>query len=148
MPDFTPDTMMIFYTIIVVALFTIDTTMHICGWGPYKNCRSKKKEKEMKFWNKKRKLTATDDFVDFVLMKLYEEPSEWARDKYGSDVLHWRYKDICVYVGFTNLGELQDGKGEVSISGRQSKLIARATENMRSTQALNRMMKAAVKNTT
>ena len=111
--------------------------------------KEKEKEKEMKLWSKKTKLTATDDFVNFMLMKLYEEPDEWKLDKYGSNVEWWRYKGVAVYSGFgANLGEIQDGNGAVNISNKQKKLIATVTENMRSAQALRKMMKAAVKNVT
>ena len=111
-----------------------------------------KKEKEMKLWGK-RKLTATNDLVDFILMKLYEEPDKWNCVKSGG-YKWWKYQDTDIYVrgrlvSFNRVfGVVYHFDREIKLSKRQCKKIAAATTNIRAAKALRELMKATVKNAT
>lgn len=134
------------WMITILIVFMIDIVI-VFKMGWHKNKKLLKKEKEVKLWNKKNKLTATNDLVDFILMKLYEEPNEWVHTK-CSDIYWWKYKDANIYVGSKKPGDVYHCSVEIKISNSQRKEIITATNNMEAVQALRNMMKVAIKNVT
>ncbi len=105
-----------------------------------------KKGTNMAFWSKKAKTkTSTEEWIEFILLKMSEEPDEWTRDKYQTPKEWYEYKTTTTFVNA--LGEINDSHGVVPITEAQRKKLAIAIKNLRANKALRNMMKQAVKNT-
>ena len=97
-------------------------------------------------FNKTKTPTPTDELINYIILKVAEEPEEWICEKYHSKRWWYRYKNVGVFLNVNAPGLIQDCRGDILLTGKQRKKIAQATIDLRSNQALRNLMKASVEN--